>query len=155
MSNRGVDGCSLRNAMADSTHTATERDVLEANAIFYKAFSDGDYAAMAALWAARAPVACLHPAARALIGRSPVLESWKQILGGASRFKLRCDQPIAHVVGDTAIVTCYEGAGDQPAHLAATNVFVLEDGRWRMVHHHVGPVSSPVPAPPSPAFSVN
>src|SRR5258708_8372392 len=110
---------------------------------------------MAALWAARAPVACLHPAARALIGRSPVLESWKQILGGASRFKLRCDQPIAHVVGDTAIVTCYEGAGDQPAHLAATNVFVLEDGRWRMVHHHVGPGSIPVPAPPSPAFSVN
>src|SRR5260370_8956526 len=104
MSNRGVDGCSLRNAMADSTHTATERDVLEANAIFYKAFSDGDYAAMAALWAARAPVACLHPAARALIGRSPVLESWKQILAGPSPFKLRYDHPIAHAIADSAIV---------------------------------------------------
>ena len=32
-----------------------------------------------------------------------------------------------------------------PAHLAATNIFVLEEGRWRMVHHHAGPLSVPEP----------
>jgi hypothetical protein len=48
------------------------------------------------------------------------------------------------LVGDTAIVTCYEGGSDEPAHLAATNVFVLEDEAWRMVHHHAGPLARPV-----------
>jgi ketosteroid isomerase-like protein len=76
-----------------------------------------------------------------------VLDSWKQILGGSPAFELRCDQPLAHVVGDTAIVTCYEGSDDDPAHLAATNVFVLEDGRWRLVHHHAGPMSRPLSRP--------
>jgi ketosteroid isomerase-like protein len=140
--------------MVGSTHSAIETAVLDANATFYRAFTDGDYSAMSELWAQRAPVACLHPADRVLLGRGPVLDSWRQILGGTSRFELRCEQPVAYVFGETAVVTCYEGGGDQPAHLAATNVFVLEDRRWRMVHHHAGPISSPVPRPP-PALSVN
>ncbi len=136
--------------MAESAHVATETAVLDANATFYRAFTDGDYSAMDELWARRAPVACLHPGARALLGRKPVLDSWRQILGGASRFELRCEQPVVHVSGDAAIVTCYEAAVDRPAHLAATNVFVLEDGRWRMVHHHAGPISRPVRRAPAP-----
>jgi len=48
------------------------------------------------------------------------------------------------LLGDAALVTCYEGSNDDPAHLAATNVFVLEGERWRMVHHHAGPIASPV-----------
>jgi ketosteroid isomerase-like protein len=131
--------------MAESTSAATEAAVLDANASFYRAFSDGDYVAMSELWAKQAPVACFHPAARALVGRSAVLDSWRQILGGTSRFELRCDRPVVHVIGHAAVVICYEGSGDDPAHLAATNVFVLEDGRWHMVHHHAGPISSPVP----------
>jgi hypothetical protein len=131
--------------MAESTHVTTQAEVLDANATFYRAFSDGDYAAMSELWAQRAPVTCIHPAARTLIGRSAVLETWRQILGGPSRLELRCDQPVVRVNGETAIVICYEGADEEPAHLAATNVFVLEDGRWRMVHHQAGPISRPVP----------
>ncbi len=140
--------------MAESTHATTQAEVLDANATFYRAFTDGDYAAMSELWAQRAPVTCFHPAARALIGRSAVLDTWRQILGGPSRLKLRCDQPVVRVVGETAIVICYEGSNDEPAHLAATNVFVLEDGRWRMVHHHAGPISRPV-ARSGPSRSVN
>jgi ketosteroid isomerase-like protein len=140
--------------MAESTHSATEAAILDANATFYRAFTDGDYAAMSELWALRAPAVCLHPGARALMGRRQVLDSWRQILGGTSRFELRCDRPVVRCAGDAAIVICYEANGDQPAHLAATNVFVLEDGHWRMVHHHAGPISSPVPRP-SPGLSVN
>ncbi len=130
--------------MAASNPEVTEAAVLSANATFYRAFSEGDYAAMSDLWARRAPVACFHPGSPALVGRPAVLESWRQILGGSPGFALRCDQPVAHVVGDAAIVTCYEGSDDDPAHLAATNVFVFEDGTWRMVHHHAGPMSRPV-----------
>jgi ketosteroid isomerase-like protein len=140
--------------MAGSTREATEAAVLYANATFYRAFTAGDYAAMSELWAERAPVACLHPTAQTCIGRSLVLDTWKQILRGPSRFELRCDDPVVHVFGDAAIVTCYEGADDDPAHLAATNVFVMEDGRWRMVHHHAGPIANPLPRPP-PARSMN
>jgi len=70
-----------------------------------------------------------------------VLDGWRHILGGSSGGELRCEQPHVSLVGDTAIVTCYEAGGDDPAHLAATNVFVLEDGAWRMVHHHAGPLA--------------
>jgi ketosteroid isomerase-like protein len=129
----------------------TEAAVLQSNAIFYKAFTKGDYAVMSELWAERAPVSCFHPGAPALVGRKLVLESWRQILRQPPPFELWCDQPVVQVVGDTAIVTCYEGNGKHPAHLAATNVFVLEEGTWRMVHHHAGPLSTPIPksAPPS------
>jgi ketosteroid isomerase-like protein len=140
--------------MAGSTHAAAEAAVLDANATFYRAFTDRDYAAMSELWAKRAKVTCFHPAARAIVGRVAVLASWKEILGGSSGFELRCVQPVVHVVGDAAIVTGYEGSDDEPAHLAATNVFVLEDGSWRMVHHHAGPISSPVPVP-RPSRSMN
>ena len=32
---------------------------------------------------------------------------------------------------------------------AATNVFVLEDGSWRIVHHHAVPLASPISKPAS------
>ena len=140
--------------MAESTHATTQAEVLDANATFYRAFSNGDYVAMSELWAERAPVTCFHPATRALIGRAAVLETWRQILGGPSHLKLRCDQPVVRVTGETAVVICYEGTDDEPAHLAATNLFVLEDGRWRMVHHHAGPISRSVPRS-GPARSMN
>jgi ketosteroid isomerase-like protein len=137
--------------MTESTPAAIAAAVLSANALFYRALTEGDYAAMSDLWAEQAQVSCLHPGARTLVGRGAVLESWKQILDGTARFELRCRQPIVRVAGDAAIVTCYEGSDDQPAHLAATNVFVMEDGRWRMVHHHAGPLSSPGPRSPARA----
>lgn len=133
--------------MRGTTDAAIEAAVLGANAVFYRAFTRGDYAAMSELWAERAPVTCFHPGGQALVGRSAVLDTWKQILGGPSSFALRCDWAAVRILGDAAIVTCYEGSDDEPAHLAATNVFALEDGRWRMIDHHAGPLSKPVPRP--------
>jgi ketosteroid isomerase-like protein len=133
--------------MPVSTDAVVEADVLGANATFYRAFTRGDYAAMSELWAERAPVTCFHPGGQALVGRSAVLDTWKVILGGPTSFELRCDRAVVRILGDAAIVTCYEGSDNEPAHLAATNVFALEDGRWRMVHHHAGPLSKPLPRP--------
>jgi ketosteroid isomerase-like protein len=133
------------------SNTQAEAEVILANARFYRAFSQGDFVAMSGLWAERVPVACFHPTAPALIGRDAVLQSFRQILRGAPQFALRCEDAVITVVNETAILTCYEGAGDEPAHLAATNVFVLEDGDWRMVHHHAGPLSQPIRKSSSPA----
>jgi ketosteroid isomerase-like protein len=118
-----------------------EAAVLRANATFYRAFTACDYAAMSKLWAERAPVACLHPGAPVLVGRESVLESFRQLLRGPAPLEMRCDQARVHLLSETAIVLCYEGNARLPAHLAATNVFTLEDQEWRMIHHHAGPLA--------------
>lgn len=120
--------------------------VLEANRRFYRAFSEGDYDSMSQLWAERAPTACVHPGMSAIVGRSAILGSWKQILRQAAGWTMSCRAARVHLLGDVAFVTCLEASGEQPAHLIATNVFVLEDQHWRMVHHQAGPLSSPVSA---------
>jgi ketosteroid isomerase-like protein len=83
-----------------------------------------------------------------LVGRDAVLGSWQQILRDVPPVAMRCDQAVVHLVGDSALVVCYEGNGERPAHLTATNAFVREAGRWRMVHHHASPLARPIPRPP-------
>jgi hypothetical protein len=138
--------------MPETKPVKIEAMVLAANKSFYRAFSAGDPVAMGEIWAKHAPVTCLHPASPVLVGRELVVESWKRILRETPSFELRCDQPVVNVMGEFAIVTCYEANGQQPAHLAATNIFVLEEGSWRMVHHHAGPLSTPIPQSTAPRF---
>jgi len=123
--------------------------VLAANAAFYDAFSQGDQTRMSSLWASHSTVTCAHPGMQILLGREAVLKSWKTILRVAPEVPLRCFAPRVQLLGDTAVVTCYEGAGTGPAHLAATNVFVLEVGEWKMAHHHAGPLQQPLRLEPS------
>jgi ketosteroid isomerase-like protein len=131
--------------MTVAVHSEAEAAVLAANAAFYRAFSEGDFAAMSQLWAERASVACFHPTSAVLVGRARVLQSWKQILRQNAPLEMRCHRATVHLLGEAAFVTGYEGNGSQTAHLAVTNVFVLEEGRWRMVHHQAGPLSQPLP----------
>lgn len=139
--------------MMDRERARMEAAVLEANQEFYRAFNRGDFAAMSELWAREAPVACLHPGARLLSGRSAVLASFRELLAAAPAWKMVGRDATVHLFPPAAFVTCLEANGDQPAHLAATNIFVLEGGRWHMVHHHAGPLS--VPEPRRPASFVN
>ena len=108
--------------------------ILKANEAFYRAFREGDAVAMDALWARHAEVACVHPGATPLSGRDEVMESWIEILGGPP--PIQCVQPRAHQLGETAFVICGERVPGGV--LVATNVFVREDGVWRMAHHHAG-----------------
>lgn len=115
------------------------KKVLAANDAFYRAFGAGDYAAMDGLWSRQAPVACTHPGWTALTERARIMESWRSILSDVPGSSVSCFDAEAHVVGATAFVTCNEAVGHNM--LAATNVFVREDGEWRMVHHHASPVA--------------
>jgi ketosteroid isomerase-like protein len=134
-------GATLAAVSKPKQTTPVEAAIYSANSSFYRAFSAGDYAAMSRLWAQQAPISCVHPGMPAILGRDSVMESWAQILNGAAPFVMRADHAQAHILGEIAIVTCYEANGDQPAHLTATNVFVLEAEAWRMVHHHAGPLA--------------
>jgi len=123
-----------------------ERDILAANEAFYAAFAHKDMAAMESLWARETPVACLHPGWEALAGRERVVESWRRILlGGGAPDSVRCQRPIAHVIGDVGWVICEEILPG--GRLAATNLFVREGAAWRMVHHQASPIPPAEPGP--------
>lgn len=116
-----------------------ELEVLEANEAFYRAFSAHDAPAMARLWAARLPVACIHPGWDALSGREEVLGSWERIFESDGAPEVRCTLAEAHVLGDVALVTCHEVL--EGGRLAASNLFAREDGAWRVVHHQASPMA--------------
>jgi hypothetical protein len=119
--------------------------LLRTNAAFYRAFAERDIEAMDELWAHRSPVACIHPGWPALHGREDVMESWRAILLGGEAPRVRCEQVVAQLVGETGVVTCVERIGE--AALAATNLFAREQGLWQIVHHQAGPISAQALAP--------
>ncbi len=115
-----------------------EEDVLAANGRYYAAFATHDLAAMNALWALRTPASCVHPGWMILEGRDDVMASWASILGNETQPRVVPGGAKAVIVCDMAMIHCREfvaGAG-----LMATNLFVREDGEWRIFHHHASPV---------------
>ena len=116
-----------------------EDQVLAANAAFYAAFAAKDEKAMAAVWAERAPVACIHPGWDALTDRGAVMRSWRQIVESPTAPNIVCKNETAYVMGDTAFVVCHEVLSEGV--LAATNIFAREDGGWKLVHHQASPLA--------------
>jgi len=110
--------------------------LLAANHSFYSAFAEGDVSGMESLWAERVNVACSHPGAGTLHGRTVVMQAWAEILNSGGAPGIHADDAKAVLLGEAGFVTCMECIGD--ARLTATNVFVRECGRWRMVHHQAG-----------------
>jgi hypothetical protein len=65
------------------------------------------------------------------------MASWRAIFRGDG-VRIEPSGARAFVAGEAAYVVCFEAAAGEPPALIATNVFVLEDGAWRMAHHHAG-----------------
>jgi len=114
--------------------------VLAANLEFYRAFAMRDVAAMDALWARRGAVACLHPGWAALTDRDTIISSWSGILASRDAPRIACFDERVMLYGDVALVLCEEEL--EGGTLAASNLFVREDGAWRLVHHHAGAIVS-------------
>ncbi len=114
---------------------------LFANDAFYVAFAGRDLQAMDRAWAEEVPVACIHPGWNPLAGREAVMESWAAILGNEGSPPVQCRNAHVTLIGDVAVVVCHEAIDD--TFLVATNIFVKEDGRWKMIHHQAGPSQPP------------
>ncbi|MYK25508.1 MAG: nuclear transport factor 2 family protein [Dehalococcoidia bacterium] len=123
------------------THTEAEQEALLANEGFYRALGNSDMGAMEQVWARMARVTCLHPGWTLLTGREEVLESWRTILSNPNQPRIVGGGASVSVLGNTAVILCREVVSGSP--LYATNVFVREEGSWRMTHHHSGPVMVP------------
>ena len=115
-----------------------EAALLAANEAFYAAFNARDAEAMAAVWVRSAPAVCIHPGWNILSGIDEVLASWQAILTNPNQPRIVSGGASARILGETGIVVCRELVSGNP--LAATNIFIREDGAWRMLHHHSSPV---------------
>ena len=117
-------------------------DVLAANAAFYDAFEQRSMEAMRHVWDHSERVVCVHPGWPILRGWPDVEESWRRILEGPGRNQFIVTNDAAVVTGDVAWVTFDENLVDRTTTgtIAATNLFVRIDGRWKLVLHHGSPV---------------
>lgn len=120
---------------------STPQDVLGTNAAFYAVFADGDVTMMERLWASASEVSCLHPGWPPVFGRDQVLDSWRLILEQPP--PIVAGDPRVMQFGDTAVVVCQERVGGMM--LAATNIFVREDGVWKLVHRQATRLPELVP----------
>ena len=115
-----------------------EDAVLAANQAFYTAFNERDTNGMEQLWAVEHRASCIHPGWAPLFGRQTIMASWRAIFGSPEPPRIDMTDAHAVVMGSAAFVVCVEHLLD--ATIAATNVFVQESGKWRIVHHHGGPM---------------
>ena len=117
-------------------------DVLAANTAFYDAFERRSMEAMGHVWEHSQRVVCVHPGWPILRGWPDVEESWRRILEGPGRNQFIVTNDAVVVTGDVAWVTLDENLVDRATTgtIAATNVFVRSDGRWKLILHHGSPV---------------
>ena len=125
-----------------SEKTKSDRaEVLAANKAFYAAFRAADFEAMDVLWSRNREVTVFHPNWPGISGRQDVMESWFRIMIEGSPPDIEPAAPVVILTRMTALVICDELIGDN--RMIATNVFVKEDGAWRMTHHQATQLPEP------------
>jgi hypothetical protein len=117
---------------------ADRNALLAANAAFYAAFAEGDFPSMTALWADDDGVSCVHPGWLALVGRSAVSASWRDVLGAAANCDIAFHDAFPIVASNEGRVLCIEVIAGHL--LQAANHFRLVEGAWRLVHHQSSPI---------------
>ena len=112
--------------------------VLAANSEFYQVFLDCDFDKMNEIWSKREDITVIHPGYSLLHGRDKVMMSWQQILSSVHSPDIRCCNAAAYVNDSVAYVVCHETLSNST--LIATNIFILEDNLWKLIHHQAGPM---------------
>jgi ketosteroid isomerase-like protein len=132
-------------------------DVREANNAFYAAFEARDLDAMSEVWEHSDRISVTHPGWPRLDGWARVAASWETIFAHTPYIQFVLTDEVISVGDGMAWVSVDEnilqtgGPGDgsedvelSGASVAATNVFVHDGDRWRMVVHHGSGVQTPV-----------
>ncbi len=114
------------------------RRIAAVNDRFYRAVRDGDLDVMERLWARDRSVTCTHPNWKTLVGRDAVMASWRMILTQPELPALYPQDTKVLVFGPSAMVLCVEELNGHV--LMASNAFVREDGRWRIMNHQAAQI---------------
>lgn len=116
-----------------------------AEAVFYSAFENGDIESMEAVWALSDEAVCVHPHGPQLQGYEQIMESWRDILGNTSGFRIsvevlsQYDTPQMSIRFVTETLFNETGRSD-PVTVLATNAYRKTESGWRIVLHHASPV---------------
>ena len=119
---------------------------------YYRAFASRDLQAMMDLWSL-GDISCVHPGWPVLVGRKAVIASYCDIFLNPQQPRIEARQERVLITNLDGRVFCVEDVGG--ALLMATNLFALQESRWRLMHHQASPLAiDPKPAPSSgPATS--
>src|SRR5690349_15162631 len=119
-------------------------NVIAANAAYYKALSARDLAAMAEIWTCANDNILIAPPADPVthIGWDAIKRNWERYWALFDQFKVSMGTPTVNVNGPVAWVHGIEtsqrrtksGKASSSSNYG-TNIFVKDDGRWRMVFH--------------------
>ncbi len=122
-----------------------EEDVLKASKQFYNALTDmgnGIPGKMEEIWSHDESVTAMHPIGGRDLGWTAVKNSFDQVAGIASDGKIELKDQLIRVAGDVAYEIGTETGGFKLAGnevkigQRVTNIYHLEDGRWKLIHHH-------------------
>jgi hypothetical protein len=122
------------------------KEVLTANARFYKALERGDLELMKEVWFKDEVAKCVHPGWPMLSGWDSIKESWSTIFNGGGPAKIELSDIHTEVIEDVAWITCIEritqkvGEDFQMGLAQATNIFERRGSKWLLVLHHASPV---------------
>lgn len=115
----------------------------EAEAAFYRAFSQRDLPAMMAVWAEDEDVVCIHPGGQTLMGAEAVRASWAEIFRNAPDMQFVVAEKQRSQNDTLAVHVVHEhirtGGEMSRAPILATNVYRRTESGWRMVLHHASP----------------
>jgi ketosteroid isomerase-like protein len=124
---------------------------------FYKTFERLDLETMSQLWARNVPVSCVHPGWDLVLGHQAVMESWRAIFEGTTELSFETEDAqvtagseMGWVVSRELLRTTVQGMPVENT-LTAVNTFVLEEGVWRIAHHHAAPLLAGRPRAPARA----
>lgn len=127
--------------------------------MFYQALTSLNLEAMAAVWLQEDYVRCVHPGWPQVEGWDAVSQSFQQIFENTDSLRVTVSRTSIHIEQTMAWVSCIEKiASSSPGridtvYVQATNLFVLRDGRWRMIQHHASHL--PVESGPTETERVN
>ncbi len=134
------------------TSSAITEQVLSANRRFYEALEALDIGAMEACWSTAPGIACLHPGGPWQRGWDQVISGWEVVLANTGYIEVQITDVEVAVNDPLAWVTCVElitsadGEGaSAAAEVAATNLFLLDSGGWRIALHHTSLIIRPAP----------
>jgi ketosteroid isomerase-like protein len=126
--------------------TMNTKDVLTANNALYSSLNamfEGDFGPISNVWSHSDSITYMGPFGGKLVGWEAVGADFKQVTDMKIGGSIRPEGVSVHVGEGMAYVACTEvgeniGPDGKPVQVRhrATNVFQLEGGVWKLIHHH-------------------
>ena len=128
------------------TETMQTENVIAANNSLYSSLNtmfEGDFGPISNVWSHGDSITYMGPFGGKLVGWEAIGADFKQVTDMKIGGSIRPEGVSVQIGEDMACVSCTEvgeniGPDGQPVQVRhrATNIFRLENGQWKLIHHH-------------------